>query len=413
MKISDKTFTCPCGRIVKTKSGMLKHLQTCSHNDISVHCNLCDDDFSKQSDYLKHYSKCFKKNSINRNAKYCCSMCKYWCSKQCHWIQHCQTKKHILLEKKMEEQRILDAYYNDNECEKPLDIHNKTNNTCKNNEVNENKRQNNVTYNQDTIVDMDDNDITTSYKNEPSSKIVNHEDDPVNNESFNLKKKESTEKTPNDTLSNLDEYFKKIMNENIKLNCKLDEQNTKMQRIETQQHEIKRLAEQPRSIQQNNFNVLNYLNSECRDALNIYEFIDSLPIDIQHCKDIAKYGYLKPFEEVFIAALVDLDQKKRPIHCTDIKRNSSYIKNFNNEWVRDRENNELENAFDYLQHRQVVEFRKHKNKNSHWMDSDENLDFFNNFVCNVYKMNESHNGEGEKLVKRLVNNTLKRNKLIK
>lgn len=164
---------------------------------------------------------------------------------------------------------------------------------------------------------------------------------------------------------------------------------------------------------QNNFNVMNYLNNECKDALNIYEFIDSLPIDLLHCKQIAKDGYIQPFEDLFIKALTDLEQTKRPIHCTDAKRKSSYIKTYENEWVRDNDNEQFDNALDYLQHKQVCEFRRYKHSQENWLDSDENLDFFNNFVHNVYKMNVSQNDEGPKMKRKLISKTLVSNKLMK
>lgn len=164
---------------------------------------------------------------------------------------------------------------------------------------------------------------------------------------------------------------------------------------------------------QNNFNVMNYLNNECGDAMNIYEFIDSLPIDLLHCKNIASNGYIQPFEDLFINALLDLEQNKRPIHCTDIKRKSSYIKNYENKWVRDFNHEQFDNALDYLQHKQVCEFQKYKNKDPNWMDSEENLDFFNNFVHNVYKMNVSIDNEGSKIKRKIIYKTLASNKLVK
>lgn len=164
---------------------------------------------------------------------------------------------------------------------------------------------------------------------------------------------------------------------------------------------------------QNNFNVMNYLNNECGDAMNIYEFIDSLPIDLLHCKNIASNGYIQPFEDLFINALLDLEQNKRPIHCTDVKRKSSYIKNYENKWVRDFNHEQFDNALDYLQHKQVCEFQKYKNKDPNWMDSEENLDFFNNFVHNVYKMNVSIDNEGSRIKKKIIYKTLASNKLVK
>lgn len=207
--------------------------------------------------------------------------------------------------------------------------------------------------------------------------------------------------TIQEDIHELKTILKEVILENTRLNETIQEQNHKLDNIKVGNT----------SITQNNFNVMNYLNNECKDAMNIFEFIDSLQIDLKHCQRIADQGYFKPFQDVFIKALTDLEQNKRPIHCTDVKRNSSYIKNYENKWVRDNDNEVLENAFDYLQHKQVIEFRKHKNHKPKWMEDDGNLDFFNNFVCNVYEMNDRD--EGPKLMKKLITTTLKSNKLIK
>lgn len=362
MHIHKDSYKCLCGRITRTKGGMIKHLGYCKMNNRPIQCNNCLITFDTQLGYLKHFHKCMKKQS--KEDKNICEICNFYSDKISNYKKHLASKKHVNNVRKHEQ------YMNDEYVE-----------------LEQNDSSYNIDYNNDSIV----------------SKPM-------------VKMKDETQ-IENDTMRENDDelklMFKKILNDNQKLHLKLDEQNHKMSQIQTQQHEIRKIASEPKNIQQNNFNVLNYLNSECRDALNIYEFIDSLPIDIKHCKAIAEEGYLKPFEDVFVQALEDLDQRKRPIHCTDLKRNSSYIKNYNNEWVRDKENEELENAFDYLQHKQVVEFRKHKNKNPNWMEDDGNLDFFNNFVCNVYKMNQNKDGSGEKLIKKLVSSTLKRNKLIK
>ena len=117
-----------------------------------------------------------------------------------------------------------------------------------------------------------------------------------------------------DDIHELKDMLQKVILENTRLNETIQEQNHKLDNIKVGNT----------SLTQNNFNVMNYLNTECKDAMNIFEFIDSLPIDLLHCHEIANQGYFKPFQEVFIKALTDLEQNKRPIHCTDVKRNSSY-----------------------------------------------------------------------------------------
>lgn len=165
---------------------------------------------------------------------------------------------------------------------------------------------------------------------------------------------------------------------------------------------------------QTNFNVMNYLNTQCNNAPNIYQFINSLPLTLQNCKDIANHGFLEPFKETFIKALTDCEQTMRPIHCTDIKRNTCYIKNAENIWIKDNHtHDELYNVFDYFQDKHIDIFKKHKDSILNWIDTDENLDFFNTFITNVNEMHRKKSGEGPKIFKKLVSCTLKENKLVK
>lgn len=165
---------------------------------------------------------------------------------------------------------------------------------------------------------------------------------------------------------------------------------------------------------QTNFNVLNYLNNECNDAPNIYQFINQLPLTLDNCKSVADFGFLEPFKTTFVKALKDCEQNMRPIHCTDAKRNTCYIKNAENIWIKDSASHEeLYNAINYFQDKHINIFRKHKDTVDNWFDEEENLDFFNQFITNINEMHRKRSGEGQKIFKKLVNVTLKENKLYK
>jgi len=87
------------------------------------------------------------------------------------------------------------------------------------------------------------------------------------------------------------------------------------------------------NINSNNttFNVQLYLENECKDALSIQEFVKRIEINMDHLRTIAKDGYVDSVSNILIKALNNMDITERPLHCTDLKRETVYIKN-NETW---------------------------------------------------------------------------------
>jgi len=89
----------------------------------------------------------------------------------------------------------------------------------------------------------------------------------------------------------------------------------------------------------NNFNLNFFLNVECKDALNITDFISGIQLQLKDLENTGKLGYVNGISSIFINALKDLDVTKRPIHCSDVKRETLYIKD-NDAWEKENENKE-------------------------------------------------------------------------
>jgi hypothetical protein len=91
------------------------------------------------------------------------------------------------------------------------------------------------------------------------------------------------------------------------------------------------------------FNLNFFLNTTCKDAMNMSEFIENINIDFKEIEDIGKDGYVSGMTNLILSRIRDLDITKRPLHCTDLKREIMYIKD-NDEWCKDTpENNKLRN----------------------------------------------------------------------
>jgi hypothetical protein len=87
----------------------------------------------------------------------------------------------------------------------------------------------------------------------------------------------------------------------------------------------------------NQFNLHFFLNEQCKDALNITDFMKSIQVNMNDLIQTGKLGYVDGMSRIFVNALKDMDVTERPIHCTDIKRETVYIKD-QDKWEKDKDN---------------------------------------------------------------------------
>ena len=88
----------------------------------------------------------------------------------------------------------------------------------------------------------------------------------------------------------------------------------------------------------NNFNLQFFLNETCKDALNIDEFVNQIQLQLSDLDMIGKVGYVEGITKIFLRNLKALDVCKRPIHCSDLKREVLYIKD-KGAWEKDNDDN--------------------------------------------------------------------------
>ena len=94
------------------------------------------------------------------------------------------------------------------------------------------------------------------------------------------------------------------------------------------------------NINSNNktFNLNIFLNEHCKDAMNITDFVDSLKIQLTDLESVGKLGFVNGISNIIVKNLNSLDETKRPIHCTDTKREILYIKD-KDKWEKENETN--------------------------------------------------------------------------
>lgn len=109
-----------------------------------------------------------------------------------------------------------------------------------------------------------------------------------------------------------------------------------------------------------NFNLNFFLNEKCKDALNMSEFIESLKITLEDLQYSRSNGLVQGISNVMIRGLKELDIYKRPIHCTDVKRDTMYIKD-KEKWEKDEKHEKIKNTI-------IKIANKERNAISAWVD---------------------------------------------
>jgi hypothetical protein len=85
------------------------------------------------------------------------------------------------------------------------------------------------------------------------------------------------------------------------------------------------------------FNLQFFLNETCKDAMNITDFVDSIKLQLSDLENVGRLGYVNGISKIIIKNLNALDETKRPIHCTDTKREILYVKD-EDIWKKDNDN---------------------------------------------------------------------------
>jgi len=117
------------------------------------------------------------------------------------------------------------------------------------------------------------------------------------------------------------------------------------------------------NINSNNktFNLNVFLNEECKDAMNIMDFVNSLNIQLSDLETVGKLGFIDGISSIIIKNLNALEINKRPVHCSDLKRETMYVKD-DNKWEKDNvEKDKLRKAIKYIAHKNtklIPEFRE-------------------------------------------------------
>ncbi len=225
-----------------------------------------------------------KKTSKNTN-KFCCEPCNFVCCKKGDWNRHIMRPKHVNL-------------------------------TTSNADVTENTSKN------INVCDI----CSKEYKSR--------------NGLWNHKKKCTVEKEiihPSNMITT--ELIMELIKDNKEMKQIILEQNTTINNLV--KNGISNTNVNTNSLNNNNnktFNLQFFLNETCKDAMNIMDFVESIKLQLSDLEKVGEVGYTQGISNIITTNLKALDVTQRPVHCTDKKRETMYIKD-DDKWEKEDEQN--------------------------------------------------------------------------
>jgi hypothetical protein len=334
-------------------------------------CEKCHYMTSKKSSYANHLSskKHQEKVSENKNM-YICEFCDYNTSIKSHYEKHLSSKKHT-----KNYARILVTKNNTYSCD---------------------------------ICDYSTS-VKYTYNKHLSSKAHLKKTQPIKNEN-------QLYSSIMDELKNMMlEQTIKITEEQAKMNkeqqANIIEEQTKLREEQTKMNQIiteisnKPVTANNTNINNNNnqhFNMNMFLNETCKDAMNITDFMKNLTVTMEDMELTGQLGFVKGMTRIIVNNLNALDVCKRPIHCSDAKRETLYVKN-NGVWEKETDDKQFTKALirsvRNLSDIQLSKWRYlPKNKGYERYDHHKNTEF----LTLVYEIHQFREEEIDKLIRNII-----------
>ena len=228
-------------------------------------------------------------NFLPKNAEFNCSLCDFTCSKKSNYEIHIKTKKHMY--------RVNGNQMENAEMKKNADFR------CK--------------------CGKKYATISGLWKHKNKCFVIEE-----NNQQIN--------KTNNNEISQ--DTILSILKQNSELQHMLIEQNKTI--IELSKNNSITYSNNNNNSNNKTFNLQFFLNETCKDAMNIMDFVDSIKLQLSDLERVGELGYVDGISNIIVKNLKELDITQRPVHCTDKKRDTLYIKD-ENKWEKDEEKKKM------------------------------------------------------------------------
>ena len=276
------------------------------------------------------YKKC-QKNA----EKFYCEKCNFSCSKKSNWNKHILTRKHM-----MDDTRVT------NELQNELQ-----------------KNAENAIYGNKLSCGINIVNKKMPYHCECGKQYIHRQGLWKHKKKCYMNEKNNNLILENNYTTNMNSIDKEIL---VKMILQNQEIINKMIEIMPQVgNTTNNTITNTNSNNTNHFNIQMFLNEHCKNAMNLTDFIESLPITAETYDNTLENGLTKSMTHLITHGLSQLDVLERPIHCTDTARKTLYVKE-NNEWEKDNELLTLMEGVKKVIFKQRTMLKKWQNANEGW-----------------------------------------------
>jgi hypothetical protein len=176
-------------------------------------------------------------------------------------------------------------------------------------------------------------------------------------------------------IDNIYDVVNKLLTDNKELRNFIIEQATEHKKetvdIMSKAIETCKTPSNNTTINNNNqkFNINLFLNEQCKDAFNFTDFVNKIQISYADLENNAQLGFVAGISKIFIDNLKLLDVNERPIHCTDVKRETMYIKD-EDKWNKEPDDTKLQKAIQTVSYKSMGKLMEWKQENPDYQDAD-------------------------------------------
>jgi hypothetical protein len=149
-----------------------------------------------------------------------------------------------------------------------------------------------------------------------------------------------------------------------------------------------------------------FLNQECKNAMNLKDFVQNVKISLEDLNYTKEHGYIKGISNIFAKHLQDLDPKERPIHCSDSKRLQFYVKE-EDKWNKDKSNAKIDKTIEDITIKQIKRIKEWESKHPNYLTEDKLLQEWHRMIQQITGSgNEDERERNKEQIKKSIGNTI-------
>ena len=322
---------------------------------------------------------------MNNKPIYNCIKCNFKCSKLSDWKRHSFTRKHI------EDDKM------DDKTPKKIALENKI------------AKKKTVTLEKTSLNNDDEHLCSCGKKYKYRQGLFKHKKTCFNDHNNNNKNPHYHEE-----IEISSEIILQLMKENKDLKHLLQEHKNQTDTILQQNSTLIELAKnnQLSSNYSNNtncnnktFNLNFFLNETCKNALNINDFVDSIKLQLTDLENVGKLGFINGITNIIVKNLNALNETQRPVHCTDRKRKTIYVKDEDKWEKEDAECKKVRKAIKHVANKNSKLLFEFKEMHPDCIDGDsKHSDQYSKLMVEAYGGANQEDAENEN---KIINNILK------